>query len=215
MFNGLVLLVSIVQIRCIIAKHGKSNMVEQKSFIVHGGLFLVYMADCIFWAIWNGASNDALDATVNFHFITHIKSEYENWMRSYYQSLLMFAFCNSLVQAFTCFIFYKLTRKDKERRVSNTSMITEEEVKRLDDTDALHIASIIEKTRGQSTTTADLAEPLKDDEDGVSNNDRRRSMLSETVHSRNRSQDIVVQNALELDRSKLKHRIFAQFLRDS
>lgn len=61
------------------------------------------------------------------------------------------------------------------------------------------------KARTISMDSADLVEPLKDDEDGVSNNDRP-SMISD-----NSNNSVLLS---ELDRSKLKHRIFAQFMKD-
>lgn len=104
------LLVSIIQIRCIIAKHGKNNMVDQCNFITHGFLFVAYTATIVFWGIWNKASNSALEQTVTFKFITHLKSEYNNWLRSYYQCLLLFSIANGVVQLFTIYIFFNLTR---------------------------------------------------------------------------------------------------------
>jgi hypothetical protein len=59
-------------------------MVDTNSLALHGFLFLSYIAAVTYWAIWNRASNAALDSTVNIHFITNLKTEYLNWMKSYY-----------------------------------------------------------------------------------------------------------------------------------
>lgn len=56
--------------------------------------------------------------------------------------------------------------------------------------------------------TADLVEPLQDGEDGISNNDRP-SMISN-----NNASVLELMQTTELDKKKLKHRIFAQFMKD-
>lgn len=86
--SGIVLLVSIVQIHRIVKKYGDDGVVDRKSFVVHGFLFVVYMVSLVCWLIWNRASNQALESTVNAHLILNIDTEYENWMKSYYQCLL-------------------------------------------------------------------------------------------------------------------------------
>ena len=58
--------------------------------------------------------------------------------------------------------------------------------------------------------TADLVEPLQDGEDGISNNDRP-SMISNNNAS---VLELSVMQTTELDKKKLKHRIFAQFMKD-
>lgn len=60
--NAFILSVSIVQIRYIINKYGSNKMVNSKSFIIHGILFIGYMGSITFWIFWNRASVEALNA---------------------------------------------------------------------------------------------------------------------------------------------------------
>lgn len=82
--NGLVLLVSIIQISYIVKKHGYNKMLDRTAIAIHGFFFAFYVASVLFFAVWNTASNQALNHTIDLHFITHIKTEYTNWMKSYY-----------------------------------------------------------------------------------------------------------------------------------
>jgi hypothetical protein len=59
--NALILFVSILQIRHIINKYGYNKLVNSKSFIIHGVLFVGYTGSVIFFMIWNQASVDALN----------------------------------------------------------------------------------------------------------------------------------------------------------
>lgn len=186
-------------------------MVDQCNFVTHGCLFLTYTATIIFWGIWNGASNAALEQTVTFKFITHLKSEYDNWLKSYYQCLLLFSFANGAVQLFTIYIFYNLTRKTPERSTPHSLIKgetpNENEVERLSNLEVDHIQTVIDKSKAHNVT-ADLIEPLRDD---VSS----RSGISDNLSalSRNNSAEFVgTQN--KLNQFNTRHRIFAQFIKN-
>lgn len=44
-----------------------------------------------------------------------LEADYKIWMKSYYICLLQFSFFNLLVQLFSIYIFYGLTKKQKKR----------------------------------------------------------------------------------------------------
>lgn len=141
--DGLILLISIVQIRCIIKKVGVNNkMVNQTGFLIHGILFVLYMVSTLYWAYWNRKTTEKLDSLGNninpIHFITHIKelkAEYQAWLKTYYICLMQFTFSNLCVQTFTVYIFYSLTKKETVRQIDKvdaSSLIEVEDVTRID-----------------------------------------------------------------------------------
>jgi len=128
--DGLVLLISIVQIRCIIRQVGFNNkMVHQTSFVVHGTLFVLYCISTFYWAFWNHKTSKELDNIGNTispqHPIKDLEADYQIWMKSYYICLLQFSFFNLLVQLFSIYIFYGLTKKQKKRVFKQVDRSTE------------------------------------------------------------------------------------------
>lgn len=138
-FNGLILFVSIIQIRFIIKKHGYNKMVDQVSFVIHGALFVTYIAAVSLMVVWNHSGHGGL-ANLTEKGFSNFGIAYQNWMRSYYQCLLLFSWANCCVQGFTIYIFFNLTKITTERKIDNPSLISVESVKRISqlDTDAHH-----------------------------------------------------------------------------
>lgn len=106
-------------------------MVDQTSFLIHGTLFIFYMLSTLYWAYWNHKTTGMLDdwgKNINpIHFITHmkdIKIKYQEWIKSYYLCLMQFTFSNLLVQLFTVYIFYGLTKKPKERKIDKVDRVS-------------------------------------------------------------------------------------------
>lgn len=186
-------------------------MVDQCNFVTHGCLFLAFTATVVFWGIWNNASNAALEQTVTFKFITHLKSEYNLWLSSYYQCLLLFSWANGAVQFFTIYIFFNLTRKTPEHSTPDSIIKDEKphenDVERLSNLEVDHIQTVIDKSKAQDVT-ADLNEPLR--EGSMSS----RSNISDNLSalSRNNSADFVGTQK-KLNQFNTRHRIFAQFIK--
>lgn len=98
--NGLILLVSIIKIKLIIRKHGYNKMVDQVSFVIHGALFFAYGLAVTFLLVWNNTGSNGLKELASAGFNLNplnLLFDYEQWMRSYYQCLLLFSWANCLV----------------------------------------------------------------------------------------------------------------------
>lgn len=167
-------------------------MVDSKSFVIHGVLFVAYMASVTFWIFWNRASVEALTADVTVSFILKIGDEYKAWMTSYYQCLLQFSWANLMVQCFTIWIFYNLTKRTSNPNTLDLSADSSEEddVERISylENDVKHIQTIVEKHRSISMQTAEAEQP-DPEHDLVSNNgNRHNSMASSNAPSVYRSQ---------------------------
>lgn len=221
--SGMVLLISIMQIRRIVNQYGNTHMIDTGSFWIHFTLFVVYMVSCICWVVWNHASNQALDSTVNAHLILNIDTEYENWMKSYYQCMLQFCWANCLVQVFTIWIFYNLTRKetsndaddirstissDSETPLSNSTDHFDEEKK-----EGELLQTSESKARSRSIDT--IEEDSDEDKESAYTDNR---VMQEPPKERKNSDASDNSMQLRLKRvyaqSKLQHRIYSQFLRE-
>lgn len=129
--NGVILFISLIWIRIIIAKKGNNRMVKRSGFIIHGFLFLSYMCSTFYWAVWNKKSISALDYHVTFHDVEQAGAEYKKWMKRYYICLIQFSLANLGVQLFTLYIFYDLTRKKSEKIINKYSVLSGDSIKRI------------------------------------------------------------------------------------
>ena len=59
-------------------------------------LFLSYCAAIVFWAIWNQASVSALEVNT-MQLLQNLSKDYTNWIKSYYQCLMVFSWANLFV----------------------------------------------------------------------------------------------------------------------
>ena len=96
------------------------------SFLIHGALFITYVGAVYLMSVWNTEANNLLvaEAGNGFQNPQNLETGYANWMNSYYQLMLVFSWANCLVQLFTIYIFYNLTRKIVERKIDNPSLIS-------------------------------------------------------------------------------------------
>jgi hypothetical protein len=201
-------------------------MIDTGSFWLHFTLFAVYMISCICWVVWNHASNQALDSTINAHLILNIDTEYENWMKSYYQCMLQFCWANCLVQVFTIWIFYNLTRKDSSEADDIRSTISSDEDNPLTNSED-HFDTGKEETKNEGehlqtndskarTRSIDTIEEDSDEDKDSAYTDNR--VMPEMPKERKNSDASDNSMQLRLKRvyaqSKLQHRIYAQFLRE-
>lgn len=210
-------------------------MVDTKSIAMHAVLFCCYMGATTFWAIWNHASITLL--TTSFAELVQnggLTQGYSNWIKSYYQCLLQFSWANLLVQCFTIWIFYTLTRPEKKHdeapRETYISDNSDNEIERLTvlEHDMKHIQTFNRNSdlgRSSSMETANLDETTNyEDHSMIEGKDNNRESLissnNQSVHDgspRAKSDvDIIIKEkkAVELSKTKLKHRIFAQFIQD-
>lgn len=174
-------------------------MVDQCNFVIHGCLFLAYTATVLFWSIWNVASNAAFET--NFLTLPNFQLAYMNWLRSYYQCLFVFSVANGLVQLFTIYIFFKLTRKipttGATYKVRSDSV--EQDIERIGSLDG-------DRDHVQKSKFRQDTEDLTERETSfISANDNRRVRAA--------SDDFAIK-VTELDKST-RHRIFAQFMKNA
>jgi len=157
--NGVILFISLIWIRIIIAKTGNNRMVDRSGFLVHGFLFLSYMCSTFYWAVWNRQSINALDANFTPWDLLHIKTmeaEYEKWLKRYYICLMQFSIANLGVQLFTIYIFFGLTRKKKEKVIDKYSVLSGDSIKRISMLEADKNHPVTPEHRSNSLTTQDM-----------------------------------------------------------
>jgi hypothetical protein len=148
---------------------------------------------------------------VTLKFITHLSTEYNNWLRSYYQCLLLFSIANGFVQLFTIYIFYNLTKKPQVKAVEQSSTKrahSDISIERLSNLENDHIQTAIEKKKALDVS-AELGEPLRDDDSNI----EKRSFISDAPSQYSRKSADFVAKPTELSQNTTRHRIFAQFMK--
>jgi hypothetical protein len=151
------------------------------------------MASTFYWAFWNHRTTTELDNAGNIrplYLIRHLKEvevKYQAWIKTYYLCLLQFTFSNLLVQVFTVYIFYNLTKKPKERtidKVDPSSLIETEDVQRLEylEDDNKHGQSAIEKKK-YNQRTASLDQDMVGHHFGEENSDGRVSEVTDNSNN--------------------------------
>ena len=112
-------------------------------------------------------------------------------MKRYYICLMQYSLANLGVQLFTIYIFFDLTRKKSQKVIDKYSVLTSDSIKRISmlETDKQTNKEPDQKHRSNSLTTQDM----QGYDDGLTNNDRHNTYMSENSPQIVAHEDMVVE----------------------
>ena len=112
-------------------------------------------------------------------------------MKRYYICLMQYSLANLGVQLFTIYIFFDLTRKKSQKVIDKYSVLTSDSIKRISmlETDKQTNKEPDQKHRSNSLTTQDM----QDYDDGLTNNERHNTYMSENSPQIVAHEDMVVE----------------------